>query len=171
MIIFVVPGIFSAKAFRIFASVAVSTAEVEVVQNQDLRFLQQGPCNAQTLLLTARNIVARHAQCGSGNPSGIRSMNSSAQAAWQASMHSASVALGLPPAKGYPKWSPRKGCSSEAPQTPVPEGPPYRTSGHPRRPHRQSLGPHRIGGKSGWPSYSSGAGTADDADGLAGMDV
>ena len=29
MIIFVVPGIFSAKAFRIFASVAVSTAEVE----------------------------------------------------------------------------------------------------------------------------------------------
>ena len=35
-----------------------------VVQNQNLRFLQQGPCNAQTLLLTARNIVAATLNAG-----------------------------------------------------------------------------------------------------------
>ena len=53
MISFVVSGISVRNAFRIFASVAVSTALVLSVQNQHLWFLQQCSRDTEALFLTA----------------------------------------------------------------------------------------------------------------------
>ena len=58
MMSLVVSGRYSARPARILASVLVSTALVEVVENQDLGAAEQGARNAEALLLTAGDVGA-----------------------------------------------------------------------------------------------------------------
>ena len=95
MMIFVVPGMRWANARRILASVAVSTAEVESSRISTRGFLSNARAMHRRCFCPPETFVPPCSMCVS-YPSGIRSMNSSAQACAQTSLHSSSVAFSLP---------------------------------------------------------------------------
>lgn len=95
IIIFVVPGITSRNAFRIFASVAVSTALVESSRIKIFGFFNNALAIQRRCFWPPDTFVPPRSIHVS-YPSGRRSINSSAQAARQASLHSSTVASSFP---------------------------------------------------------------------------
>ena len=92
---FVVPGISSAKAFLILASVAVSQALVESSRMRILGFLRSALA-MQSLCLCPPETLVPPCSITVLYPSFILSMNSSAHAMRQALLQSSRLALGSP---------------------------------------------------------------------------